>query len=147
MNSDISEQQYSSIIFPASTDPARELPNVKSLSWNRDIDTDVGSMTMELLNTEPLPPGTGPDVADSFDLLGYYTYNRGRTSYAQQYWGHTPNQWQDFLVPDRMVRVYQGYGADYSVVPENDPNLLLMGVYLIDDVTYSADGLITRRGP
>ena len=103
-------------------------------------------MTMELFNTLPLPAGTGPDTGDSFDLLGYYTFNRGRTNYSATTWGHEPNQWQDFLVPDRMVRVYQGYGANYSVKPEDDPNLVLTGVWLIDDVTYTADGVITVEG-
>jgi len=142
----VDTQVYSSVIFPSSTDPARELPNVKSVHWERAAQNSVGSLTMELFNTKPLPPGTGPDVGDQFDLLGYYTYNRGRTSYSQSNWGHTANEWQDFLVPDRLVRIYQGYGVDYAVVPENDPNLLLMGTFLLDDVTYTADGLITVEG-
>lgn len=133
---------YSSVLFPNSGYGAQELPNVKSVNWNRSVD-DVASMTMELFNTKPLPSGTGPDTGDSFDLLGYYTYNRGRTSYSQSNWGHSSNEWQDMLVPDRLVRVYQGCGADYTVLPEDDTHLVLTGVWLIDDVTYSADGLIT----
>lgn len=139
----VGQQVYSSLPFLNGPTAARELPNVKSVNWNRSSDSGVGSMTMEMFNTRPLPPGTGPDLGDQFDLLGYYTYNRGRTSYSQTNWGHTENSWQDFLVPDRVVRVYQGYGADYSVVPELDQNLVLTGVWLTDDVTYSADGLIT----
>lgn len=139
----VGSEVYSSLPFLNTPTSARELPNVKSVSWNRSTDSNVASMNMEMWNTRPLPPGTGPDVGDQFDLLGFYTYNRGRTSYARQTWGHLENSWQEFLVPDRVVRVYQGYGADYSVVPELDQNLVLTGVWLIDDVTYSADGLIT----
>lgn len=134
---------FASLVFQSGTDPARELPNLKRVSWSRAAEQDTGSATIELFNTEPLPPGSPPQVGDVFDLLGYFTYNRGKTAYAQNTWGHRKNQWQDFLVPDRVVRVYQGYGVDRSKTPEEDPNLLLMGVFLIDDVTYTADGVIT----
>src|SRR4051794_37761468 len=62
---------YSSALFPHGGLGARELPNVKSIEWNRSVDSDVASMTMEMFNTKPLPSGTGPDTGDSFDLLGY----------------------------------------------------------------------------
>lgn len=142
----VADQLYSSVLFGNSNDAAKELPNLKSCRWTRQADGDLGSVTLELHNTTPLPPGTLPDTGDTFDLLGYYTYNRGRTSYAQTNWGHVANEWQDFIVPDRLLRVYQGYGANYSVVPELDTNLVLVGIYLIDDVTYTADGLITVEG-
>lgn len=136
-------QVYSSAIFPTVAEGAKELPNVKSMQITRGIDNEIATMSMELFNTKPLSPGEYPPTGDPFDLQGYYTYNRGRTSFSQSNWGHTANEWQDMVVPDRLVRVYQGYGADYGALPENDSNLVLMGIFIIDDVTYTADGLIT----
>lgn len=138
------QQVYSSLPFRAVSVHAKELPNVKSINWNRSTKGDIGSCTIELWNTKPLPPGTGPDKGDSFDYLGYYTYNRGKTSYSQTTWGHDVNEWRNVLLPDSMITTYQGYGVpDYDTVPESDPCVVQTGVWLIDDVTYTADGLIT----
>lgn len=52
------------------------------------------------------------------------------------------NEWYGKLVPDNVIQVYEGYGADYSVCPERDPHLMLTGTWLIDDVTM-AGGMIT----
>lgn len=138
------QQTFTSLNFRQAQVHGKELPNVKSINWNRSVDGGIGSATIELWNTKPLPPGTTPTVGDPFDLLGYYTYNRGRTSYSQTNWGHEENEWRDVLVPDSMLMTYQGYGTpDYDVVPELDSCVLRTGVWLIDDVTYTADGLIT----
>ena len=138
------QQVFSSLPFRQVKVHGRELPNVKSINWERSVDGDIATCTLELWNTRPLPPGTGPDKGDSFDLLGYYTYNRGRTSYSQTSWGHAPNEWRNTLVPDSMIITYQGYGdADWTLIPEDDPSVVQTGVWLVDEVTYTADGLIT----
>lgn len=139
----VGQQTYSSVLFPSVSSDAFELPNLKSCKWDRSVDSETGTLTLELFNTAPLLPGTGPALDGSFDQLGYFTYNRGLTSYSQTAWGHTPNHWRDYLVPDRLLRVYQGYGSDFTVFPENDTHMALMGCYLIDDVEYTADGTIT----
>lgn len=137
-------QLYSSLLFRQVIDYGRELPNVRSLTWTRSTTGDIGTATFELWNTTALPAGTGPNVDDSFDLLGYYTFNRGRTTYSQTTWGHAPNEWRDVLRPDSMIITYQGYGTpDYSVPAEEDPSVVQTGVWLVDDVIYTADGLIS----
>lgn len=139
----VGDQTYFSHVFRADPSFFKELPNVKSVQWERSIDSEVATCTIELFNTRPLPPGTGPDTGNTFDLLGYYTYNRGDTPYSSTAWGHAKNEWRAHLIPDRIIRTYQGYGANYDVLPENDTNLVLTGVWWVDDVTYTADGLIT----
>lgn len=122
-----------------------ELPNVKSISWQRSIDADVAGCTIELYNTEPLPLGQPPDLDGNLDLPGYYTFNRGQTVYApaSARWGHTTNAWQDLIVPDRMIVTYEGYGFDPTIGPDLDPHMIQSGVWLIDEVSYTNDGLIT----
>ena len=121
----------------------RELPNIKSVRWNRSVDIDVATCEIVLYNTAPLPLGVSPERDEELDLPGYYTYNRGATSWSTSRWGHTTNAWQNWLVPDRLIRTYEGYGYDRTEIPENDPHMYLSGVWLIDDVEYTHDGLIT----
>lgn len=135
---------YSSIMFAGGgASGALELPNVRSVSWQRSTDDAVATCHLELFNTAPLPAGSMPPLDDAYDQLGYYTYNRASTPLAVSTWGHLPNKWQDYLVPDRVIRVYQGYGADYTVYPEDDPHLVLMGCFITDEVTYAHDGSIS----
>jgi hypothetical protein len=134
-------QVYSSALWGQHGQP-RELPNIKSIKWSRALDNDAATMTMELYNTEPLPLGTTPELDEDFDLPGYYTFNRSKTSWSTVRWGQHPTGWNDLLVPDRVIRTYEGYGFDPNVTPENDAHMYLSGVWLIDTVKYTHDGLI-----
>ncbi len=127
-------------------DIPRELPNVKSVDWDRSIGSDVATCQIQFYNTAPLPLGQQPVTGGDLDQPGFYTYNYGATSWSQQRWGqHQPakNGWQDYLVPDRVLRTYEGYGFSLGTAPEKDPHLVQTGVWLIDDVEYSTDGTIT----
>jgi hypothetical protein len=135
-------QVYASTVWGQNHKP-RELPNIKSINWSRTLDNDAASMTMELFNTNPLPLGTAPARNEDFDQPGFYTYNHGKTSWSTTRWNQTPTGWHDFLVPDRVIRTYEGYGFDPDLIPEKDPHMYLSGVWLIDTVEYTHDGLIT----
>lgn len=131
-------QTYASMPFGQGSVP-KELPNIKTVKTNRGID-GVATMTMVLYNTRALPLGTTlPDGL--FDELGYYTPTRG-SSFGTPSWTHSANEWRDWIVPDRIVRTYEGYGFDPLVIPELDESLYLSGVWLIDDVTFE-QGTIT----
>lgn len=134
--------EWASMMFNQSQTPV-ELPNVKAVSWDRSVEQDVASCSIELFNTEALPLGETPAAPAEIELPGFFTFARGVDPANR--WGYEPNGWRDRLVPDRIVRVYEGYGADPTVAPENDPHLYLTGTWLIDDVAYSTDGLITLR--
>lgn len=140
---------YADYIFAAPS-PPMELPNVKSVSWTRSVDTDVAEATVEFWNTAPLPLGEEP-VNDDLDLPGFYTAGRGSATFSGR-WGHKRNQWSEALVPDNILRTYEGYGTDTElgrligeggyVVPEKDSRLLLTGVWMIDEVKLSASGTL-----
>lgn len=123
------------------TDAPKELPNVKSVSWDRDIDSDVATCAVELYNTAQLPIGVAP-TSEDFDLPGFYTANRGKSSLSSR-WGHTPNEWADMLIPDNVIHTYEGYGFDPDVCPDEDPNLVLTGMWIIDSVQMTAAGTIS----
>lgn len=133
------ENLFSTLPFGGGSVP-KELPNVRSVSWTRDIDSDVASCTIEFYNTSPLPLGETP-VADELDRPGWYSYNRGTTEYSRR-WGHEPNEWSNMLMPDNILRTFEGYGFDSSSIPEKDPNLVQTGMWMIDDVRLTSEGII-----
>lgn len=142
MLSNYGNQTYAAITHGQKSRP-RELPNIKSVSWQRAIDGGVATMRMQLWNTKALPIGATPPSPDILDLPGYYTPKRGLSEMSQTRWSHASNDWQHWLVPDRLIRTFEGYGFDPNVAPELDPHLYASGLWLIDDVTYDALGTIS----
>lgn len=131
-------QTYANFLFNAPADP-KELPSVRSISWSRSKDTDVATCTITLTNSEVLEENQVP-IAGEIDQLGYYTPTRGQTVYSAR-WGHAINEWSNLLLPDNIIRTYEGYGTDGpEVAPEHDTKLALTGVWLIDRVEMNARG-------
>lgn len=136
---------YRTILFGHGGAP-REVPNVRKSTWSRSVDQDVATATLTVANTQVVPIGSAESAAypDDFEVRGFLAYNRGKVAAAASRWGYdSPNLYTNFLLPDRLVRTYEGYGADYSVAPGDDPNLYIAGTWLVDDVTYDANGDIT----
>ena len=105
---------FTSIIF-GDDSGIRELRNVRSVSWTRALSQDVADCTITLKNTELTPIGNAEEVSHTgdFDMPGYMTYNRGETDNP---WGFTADTgWSGVLVPDRLIRTYEGYGSDPTV--------------------------------
>ena len=137
---------FTSMIFG---DPSgvREIRNIQTCTWTRSVDQDVATCTITFLNSEISPIGNPDEVngnTDEFDRPGYFTYNRGDQAVSVNRWGFdTETGWNGQFVPDRIVKTYEGYGADESVTPALDPNLMQSGTWLIDKVTYTHDGSVT----
>lgn len=144
------EDMYATLLFgirsysgtPNYAQPV-ELPNVKSVEWDRTVESDAGEATLEFYNTYAHDLGDIPDTSDLY-APGYYTYNRGQTQYSSR-WSHEENEWANLLMPDNMIRTFEGYGFDAAKPPERDPNLVQTGVWLIDDVEYTHEGTITVK--
>lgn len=129
---------YASAIF-GSEDIPKELPNLKSVSWSRSLDQDFASGTLVFYNTRPLRLGETP--TRDLDFPGYYTAGRGKTAYSGR-WKQQPNEFTNLLVPDNIIRTYEGYGFDPLSPPEKDTNLVQTGVWRIDEVDYDALGVM-----
>lgn len=119
-----------------------ELPNIATVHYEKGVHQDIATCTIGLFNTDPLPLGEIPEDNLDYERPGYYTFNRGVTSTSVTRWGHSTNGWRDILIPDRVIRLYEGYGYNASVGPEDDANLYPAGLWMIDDVTYTTDGMI-----
>lgn len=137
-------QCYADFQF-TNTAVVRELPNIKSVSWTRSIDNEVADCTVEIFNTGRPPGAGGTSFADELASPGYFTPNRGGSSFSSR-WKHKPNEWFGMLMPDNILRTYEGYGTvggiddAESVPPEVDPNLVQTGVWIIDSVNITDSG-------
>ena len=159
----ISNSTFRSLPFDDA--PHMEIRNIRSVNIDRRIGTDAGSMSMVLVNQRTIRAvrdldlthdeekpwkkrggaTTGPSVRSLKDLEqpGFYSYRRGATPLSRVRWGHGYSQtWVDMLVPNRLIRTYQGYGANYDLEPHVDGNLVLTGLWLIDTVEFRADATI-----
>lgn len=121
-----------------------ELPNLMDIDINPAVDADAATCTIRLANVQPRAFGgemTYEDL-DNVDLPGWYTFNRGDQGPYNR-WKFARNQWHNVLVENRIIRTYQGYGADPLVAPHADANLMLTGTWMIDDVDIGSDRIIT----
>lgn len=125
---------YAASVFGSEEIPL-ELPNVKQVQWSRSTTQDFATGSFEFYNTAPMKLGDTP--TRDLDNPGFYTYNRGMNQFAAR-WGQAPNEWSNMLVPDNILRTYEGYGFDPSVIPELDSNLMQTGVWRIDTVEYDS---------
>lgn len=130
---------YADYLFTAQDLP-KELPNVASVSWTRTVDADVAEATIEFWNTSPLPLGEKPENKN-LDRPGFFTAGRGTATFSSR-WKHEPNEWQNMLMPDNILRTYEGYGFDALVPPEQDSHLVITGVWMIDEVRLSSRGTL-----
>lgn len=127
---------YTSMVFGQPHD-LRELSNIKSISINRSVASDVQSMTMELVNAINIPIGQALTPADIVqERPGWFSFDRGAGDLEG-------NEWRGWIVPDRIIRTYEGYGIDPTKPADKDPNMYPSGVWLIDTVTLNADGGMT----
>jgi len=120
-----------------------ELPNVKSVNWERSTDQIVATANIEVYNQRMIPLDT-EDVPDVLGDPGHYWAEHGVSPESQAMWGHQTNQWEGVLAPNALLRTYQGYGGHDDDLEDAlaDGKLLLTGVWLVDEVTCPHDGVL-----
>lgn len=126
------------------------VPNVKSVSIDRSIDTAASSCTIQLYNQWMYDHGAVPADKQgdgNRHLSGFFTPTRGQYPDANVRWGHETNGWEDTLVPNAILRTYQGYGGHDKTLEECliDGNLILTGIWLVDEVSITTDGMFELK--
>jgi hypothetical protein len=131
---------FTTLLFGTDVE-VREIRNIRSYSWSRTVDGDIAECTITIRNTELTPIGNQErtEHAEDFDMPGFFSPNRGDAE-SEARWGYVESGWEDFYIPDRVVKTYEGYGCDGEVAPGLDPNLMQSGTWLIDRVTSNATG-------
>lgn len=112
-----------------------ELPGIMSLNYDHGLETDADSCTITIVNQMADP--IGEDLVEGvFGDPGHFTPDRANVESAER-WGITPNDWADVLAANACIRVYWGYGGHDKPIRQAvaDGELLLKGVWLVDDVT------------
>lgn len=140
-----------------------ELPNVQSINIRRSLDTDANEATIVLINQRMDLDGEGhPEPArignNQLGSKGWLSFNRGDGIDGRARWGHkggssqaAGNEWRRRIMPGAMLRTYEGFGGHDKTIREAqlDGNLVLTGLWIIDEIQAGADtGLsITCRDP
>lgn len=159
---------FRSILFrPTATDDnivqtaeAYELPNIASVEIDRRLGSDAASIRVTVRNNIPADAAENLDEAydgsasptrrELGDLghPGFFTYRRGIAVDTDGInpWSHDTSPWVDLLIPNRLMKTFQGYGTDLAGNPANDTKLVLTGIWLIDRVEYKSSGDIVIEG-
>lgn len=130
--------------------PEVEVPNIKSIQIDRSVDTDAGTCRISIYNQSHETNLTAPSLAGQLGTPGFFTATRGSSPEALARWNHIPNEWAGILVPNALLRTYQGYGGwgiDGSRGTLADlvgnGNVTITGTWLIDRVATDAKGMIS----
>ena len=142
----------------ANTGEEWEVPNIKSISWDRSEGQDIAQCTITLYNMWHESNTATPELAGQLGKPGYFWPKRGLEVNRWGQLGGTgsfrkdgfwdPNfSWQNKLVQYGMIRTYEGYGGHstetaFKSINQNltDENVLLTGTWLIDTVTAGSNG-------
>lgn len=116
-----------------------EIPNVKAVGWEKSIDSDAATCTVTLTN-QWMKTNFAAALANELGMPGYFTFDHGESPEARARWNHETNSWRGRLVPGALIRTYEGNGG-YGKTREDavaDGDIMLTGVWLVDDVTIGA---------
>lgn len=122
-----------------------EIPNIKSIQTERTLDSDAATCTITMYNVSMDPNNSGS--ISRLGNRGAYTW-RERDISAVARWGARPTSvWDNVLVPNALLRTYQGFGGQEKSLTDaiTDENVILTGVWLIDDVTVGTNGMLTIK--
>lgn len=124
-----------------------EIPGVLSINISRSTDPGAGSCDIAIRNVTAAQLGAIESPAGQLSDIGHYTPERGESQEAKARWGHSMNRWYGVLAPNALIRTYQGFGGHDKTIPDAvaDGNIVLNGVWLVDDVTIGTEGTITLR--
>jgi hypothetical protein len=113
-----------------------EIPNIRSVSMDRSMDTDAASCTIILDNTVLKADLASTDlVAGVLGDPGHFNPERANPESAAE-WGISANAWDGLLDVNACIRTYMGYGGHHKTITQavTDGDLVLKGVWLVDDV-------------
>lgn len=124
-----------------------EVPNVKSISIDRSIDTDIASCNISVYNQYMDDNGAIPDLPGQLGKPGYLSWGHGANPTAAARWNQVTNSWENILLPNALLRTFQGCGGfntDGSPMSIHDclvgGYLTMTGAWLIDTVTLTSSG-------
>ena len=124
-----------------------EVPNVKTIEIQKSFDQDAATCTIVMENQWMFQNGQIAPMDQELGQPGYFTFNRGESADATTRWGYTENSWNRILVPDALLRTYQGYGGKSKTINQalSDGNILQTGIWLVDEIQIGTNGEMTIK--
>jgi hypothetical protein len=118
-----------------------EIPNIKTISWDRNIDSDAAQCSIAFYNAEAAAVSTSTRRVGTPGRLTW----RQRHMNATARWEPMSSEWVDVLIPNALLRTYEGFGGHEKTLEAAlaDGNLLITGVWLIDEVRVGTDGMVS----
>lgn len=121
-----------------------EVPNIKQISIDRSLDADAATCDITVYNQE-----MDANVSGQSQILGkpgVFTW-RIPDKAAVARWAQLKGPWADVLIPNALLRTYQGFGGHDKAMAQAiaDGNLVLTGVWLIDEVRPGTDGMLNIK--
>lgn len=116
------------------------VPNVRSIERDESVDQDAATCTIVIVNQLMDVYGDGELGQVQVGQPGYYTPTRGDTAEAAARWGQTPNEWNDVLTPNALIRTYEGYcGRDSTLAAALAAGTATKsGTWMVDNVDTQA---------
>lgn len=122
---------------------------LKTISINRAMDQDAAQLTLTIKNVHP---DGGPNLAGQ----GHFSIRQGSPQAGARWPGHTATEWgawgggdgdfhYGYLAPGCMIKTYQGWGG-YNLsrsAAVSAGNVVITGVWVIDDVNETSNGDLT----
>jgi len=131
-----------------------EVPHIRNVVMNSGLDKDTADCTITIFNTSHEDNANAENEQPGvLGNPGYLGFNYGQSDEAAAIYGQTANSWAGVLVPNALIRTYQGYGgfeAD-GVTPKSivdavaDGNLAITGTWMIDTARTGTSGLMTLK--
>lgn len=145
VNADVSKLPYRWWQRADNSQVETEVPNIKSIQIDRSLDADAQTCTIVMYNTT-MNRNSVRGVAGQLGQPGAYTWNYGERDAAAR-WGQSASAWNNVLIPNALLRTYQGYGGRSKTIGQalTDGNILLTGVWLIDEVRVGTDGMLNIK--
>ena len=161
-------QSYPSGATPTPATIEIELPNIKTINIDRSMSQDIGTCKISMYNQwhdrngmSPLPeilPQPGNPGSGQLGKPGYFWPERGGDQWSQELWNQQPSvgalqkdgtideafEWTNAIVPNALVRTYQGYGGHDLSIDEaiSQGKIMLTGVWLVDSISAGTEGML-----
>jgi hypothetical protein len=121
-----------------------EVPQIKSISIDESIDTDASTCNINIYNIFNEDYGVSPALESVLGQPGALTWSYGETDRSAVEWGQVKNAWYGILVPNALLRTYQGYGGNdlTRTAAMAAGNIVRTGTWMIDKVTVGTDGML-----
>lgn len=138
-----------------------EVPNIRVINIDRSLDSDAATCEITLSN-QWMNQNTGNISAFDPNIIaapterdprvlgepGFFTWNHGASAEARVRWRQTQTGWWNMLVPNALLRTYQGFGGAYPMTIQDAVGagyLALTGLWLVDEVIAGANGELTLK--